>query len=302
MSLVPYVGARIPHTGDQCPPLFQDTFTGADGVALTSHTPDIAPVGFTWQVDSALFLLDGTGRTYAPAAPGGEMQDSSFTGMALTTKRLSMSATFRMKGSNYDFDFATDVSAIQSLSNSNTRVAWAPLATNRVAGILTGIPLTGKKYCEFALVQFPVGGARYVGFGVGLLTASGPASPVSNSSANILRGSGTCGFGTVGFNNSGVYVANAGAAIVEGDRIGVAFDTTTRKMWVSINGVYVTGDPVAGTGEAATAPTPGAGTLRFYAGFNSCTDASGTYTADIFAKASQQTYAPPTGFTAYNPN
>jgi len=111
-----------------------------------------------------------------------------------------------------------------------------------------------------------------------------PGNEPSNSGIGYRRA------GNVRVNTS---VVVSGAALAANDVIGFAFDLSSRKVWVSLNGVWLaSGDPAAGTGQQGTLS---AGTYQPQVSSESGSACKVT----LNAKTSQLTYAPPTGFVAW---
>lgn len=91
---------------------------------------------------------------------------------------------------------------------------------------------------------------------------------------------------------SGAYNGKPGPTWTSGDIIGLAVDFTNKKGWVSKNGVYIlSGDPAAGTTEYFSYSHSG---LMFpVAQVNGASQITGRWSA------ADQTYGPPSGFSAY---
>ncbi len=88
-------------------------------------------------------------------------------------------------------------------------------------------------------------------------------------------------------------LVTSGSTLTANDVLGFAFDLSTRKVWVSLNGVWVGGgDPAAGTGEIGTLT---AGTYQPHVSSESGSPCTVTLNAIVTHLAS----APPTGFTAW---
>lgn len=190
-----------------------------------------------------------------------------------------------------------------SLTNSNQRleinIATAGSGSSRGAHT-NAITAGAKVYCEFQVMQWPAGNP-FVGFGVTRLTNT----PVFYAAgvAGMYSGNGGCGFTkTAGpiLNGADQTGAAGTYAFTSADRIGIAVDMATGKMWFAKNGTWLAGDPAAGTGAPVTF-TPGADTWRWHASTYACIVSTGTYHIDIFPNPGSQSYAPPTGFTSFQP-
>lgn len=141
---------------------------------------------------------------------------------------------------------------------------------------------SGKYYFEMAADAIPSGGGN-----VGVVT---PSAAYYHSYIGI----DTQGWG---WNSTALKWHNGsstayGSSYTTGDIIGVAFDITAGKVWFAKNGVWQgSGDPAAGTNEAFSGLTgrlmPAIG--LYYAG----------NAATVALKDADLTYAPPTGFLAW---
>jgi hypothetical protein len=145
---------------------------------------------------------------------------------------------------------------------------------------------TGKYYFEGALIA---AGASKFGL-IGLAKASTPVTNYPGSDAN------SWGY----YEQDGKKYHSAtgttfGAAYVAGDLIGCAVDLDSGKLWWSLNGVWIaSGDPAAGTNPAFTGVT---GDL-FPAVALSNSNAS---TWGTMFSLDDQVYAPPSGFSCWDP-
>ncbi len=82
--------------------------------------------------------------------------------------------------------------------------------------------------------------------------------------------------------------------IVDGDTVGVAVETATGKVWLSVNGIWLLGgSPDTLTGEIATL-----GPGEFWLGFGLSSAIDALFTATLRATTPFQ-YSPPAGFTAW---
>jgi hypothetical protein len=168
---------------------------------------------------------------------------------------------------------------------------------NAAAGAFcrTGTAISGKTYCEFAMISEPANLTR--GFGVTV----DPPDVFYNKGGNIFKGNGGCGLPASGFANGGSVTSNAGYTFATGDRIGIAFDPATRKVWFRKNGTWISGDPAAGTGETLTLAS--GSTFYFVHSCYTCslTVPTSTIVATIYPSAALQLSAAPSGFSAYMP-
>lgn len=172
------------------------------------------------------------------------------------------------------------------------------LATRTIAGTSTfrqawsSALLAGKSYWEMAVVTRS---STAYSAGIGLATTAG-VSFNSSPWYGVILSNGSCGVGA-GYWSGGSLVDGAYTYSLN-DRIGFAYDATTRKLWISINGSFVSGNPVAGTGETATLASN-----SYVPSFSAydCFGGAGTMEARIYVTAAEFSTAPPSGFSAYAP-
>jgi hypothetical protein len=170
---------------------------------------------------------------------------------------------------------AAPVYATLNPSDKASTVSLDPtnlIATGTTASsgmVRSNAAITGKTYFEAVITNQGGSGSNW-GAGIALGTAA-------------LTGSGLLGYSSsdgwaywapgVGARHAGVTInGNSGAT---GDVIGFAVDKVAGKIWISHNGVWLSGDPAAGTSPlwtdlsgtayAAAAPwtAPSAATMRF---------------------------------------
>ncbi len=190
----------------------------------------------------------------------------------------------------YGFQGAT--SYTNSLSNRRTT-----LATAVTAGFyqnLAGTALSGKKYWEMVIVSSSI-----ASWGPGLgVTTDGSVSWNNAPSCFTMFGASFCG-ASAGLKKDGSNLG--GYTFVAGDRMGFAYDSATRNFWIRKNGTW-TGDPVAGTGQAATLT---AGTYYPAASIYTCGGGSGVVVVDLCVSTSSSTNplvgSVPSGYSAYEP-
>ena len=135
----------------------------------------------------------------------------------------------------------SDKAASVSLSGGNLIAT----ATSNPSGVARSVQvLSGKRYFEAVLTS--TGGA------VGAVYAAG----VCNSAQSLT---GSMGYATAngwaGWGPSGGWRHNGvpgTGTLTNADVLGFAIDTATNSLWVRDNGVWATGDPVAGTGAMWT--------------------------------------------------
>lgn len=188
-----------------------------------------------------------------------------------------------------------------SLSDNNQVVSYSAIAsgTNRAKWSKTA--LSGKKYCEFQLLA-KSSNNTYTAAGVGDRSNEGFYTGGNyDAFGRAPLTSDGCSLGAyAGISTNGSIGSATAYQFGVGDRIGIAFDASTGKLWYRINGgSWLSGDPATDTSPSHTAA---AGTYYFGTYGYTC---SGTGSDDwswrIYASAAQQLTAAPSGFSAYQP-
>ena len=152
--------------------------------------------------------------------------------------------------------------------------------------------IVGQRYCEFEVTAAATN--AYAAFGVTQQIVDVFYNP---GSGNIMTGNNGCGLAQQGtYNNGTATSSNSKYNFGAGDRIGIAFDATTKNMWISKNGTWLDGDPNTLSSPSMTVAV--AGDMYFFHSQYTCT-VPGTKTVYIYPDAAQQTYAAPTGFVPY---
>jgi hypothetical protein len=207
-------------------------------------------------------------------------------------------------------DYMTDVPTLTSTTAANYAV-WNPLllfpnttyqATMSNANMLmtragggqggaatTMAATTGKFYAEMPVTA--VGGSVTK---LGVMATNDPSSISAASEYALGDTSASVAYRSNGARLTGGTTTNSwGATYTTGDVIGVAFDADTGKIWFAKNGTFqASGDPAAGTNQAATLPTG----VPFYF------SAGGESGISIALNCGQQpfAYTPPSGFLPLN--
>jgi hypothetical protein len=123
-------------------------------------------------------------------------------------------------------------------------LAYLDAGVANVERCVRGItPLTGKKYWEVRVLPLD-GGAPAGAVGLGTTVASLGVQPGSEAASVGYLPSGQVRTGGA----LATTLASYGGAVIM-----VAFDADTRKVWFGVNGTW-SGNPAAGTGEAAILP------------------------------------------------
>jgi hypothetical protein len=229
--------------------------------------------------------------------------DQSPQGNNWTPNNISTTA-----GSTYDS--MTDVPTLTSTTAANYAV-WNPLllfpnttyqATMTNGNLLmtragggqggaatTMAATTGKFYAEMPVTA--VGGSVTK---LGVMATNDPSSISAGSEYALGDTSASVAYRSNGARLTGGTTTNSwGATYTTGDVIGVAFDADTGKVWFSKNGTFqASGDPAAGTNQAATLPTG----VPFYF------SAGGESGISIALNCGQQlfAYTAPSGFLPLN--
>lgn len=165
----------------------------------------------------------------------------------------------------------------------------------------TGVPLTGKLYCEFEIVT-QTNDLNYHAFGI-YRTSTG--NPVINGTGNVQffsrapTTSGGCGLGADGTSINGALSTSTAYAFAPGDRMGVAVDATLGHVWVRKNGgAWIGGgNPATGTTPSFTF-TPAADWVFSHVSYT-CNAAGTQVNARIFPTAALQATPAPAGFVPY---
>jgi hypothetical protein len=185
-------------------------------------------------------------------------------------------------------------SGLMVLSNSNQRITYNPNAVGNSGYFRTATAISGKTYCEFQVIQR----SALLPNAFGVTTA--PVNVFYNAgSGNMFAGNGGCGLSSYGYYNNGSVTTSASYNFVQGDRIGIAFDPTSKKLWFSKNGTWISGNPATDTSPTMTLAF--GSTFYFYFAAYTCSISSGTFIYEIYPTVSSQLYAAPSGFSPYQP-
>lgn len=234
-----------------------------------------------------------TGPLYGGASPGG-IYGSTISDVLFSRRDFAATYSFTTIYDNLTY------------TNNGRTISMAVTALTPFAsmGSMTSIDLSGKVYCEFEITAVASIVGMVNGFGVIKQDPDLVFNMTQNTGAFIYsRQDVSIGCGFAG--NSGMFVqaveaASAAYKFYSGDRIGLAFDTATKKLWISRNGVYISGDPVAGTSPSATLTVTGP--FRFAAANYSCSAPNGTYSYGMYPNLATMLYSPPSGFSRYDPS
>lgn len=192
-----------------------------------------------------------------------------------------------------DYNFAVATTGVGTITNNKTN--WTLVITTGApgnspggrSGVITG----GKRYCEFKVSQKD-SALMFIGLGIGVRD---DYAFIGGHNYAIFQGTAGCGLGNAGYSANGSFTTNSSYSYAVNDIIGVAFDTVSGKIWFSKNGTWISGDPATGSSPTATVSDL---TKQYYfcASCYTCGSPTGTYIVNIYEKASNQTYASPSGF------
>lgn len=183
-----------------------------------------------------------------------------------------------------------------SLSSGNKRLTWAVGGAANTIMFRSATALSGKVYCEFTCTTQP--STMTHGFGVQETPPGSIFTPTTNGGV-MASGNGGCGLPSSYYQNGASRTSSGSYAFTTNDRIGIAFDVTSRKLWFSKNGTWISGDPATDTSPTMT--LAGGTTFYFTVGAYSCGIASGSFAYEIYPEVERQLYAAPSGFSPYKP-
>jgi len=230
-------------------------------------------------------LLTVAGPSYGGASPGGIYEAAI---RDVTYKYIPYVPVYSFTNSRHDGVYLSNAARTISTPNSGY-------------GIITSISLSGKVYCEFAAISSP-GTGMFNSFGVMINDPLVLFNFADNSGSFIYSRddyAGGCGASGAGIWINGIENPDAAYRFTYGDRIGIAFDATTKQMWVRKNGVWINGDPETGTSPSATLTATGP--FCFAMSNYACTSPAGTYVYTMYPNTAAMSSGVPAGFTAYDP-
>lgn len=171
-------------------------------------------------------------------------------------------------------------SASVTLSSANMVASSASYWHNALS--VTGVA-SGKRYGEVTITTL-TGGAQAV---VALATSAASLTAQLGATDNYAWAYREPGWFSY---NSGAGFDSGYSVFVQGDKIGVAYDAGTGKMWFAVNNVWQTGNPSSGTSPIRTIT---AGTTLYLAG------GPGVGALTINDGSSAFAYSAPSGFSAW---
>lgn len=196
---------------------------------------------------------------------------------------------------NSNYGFAT--SGLQNYAYQTIADDGKTATTNRngsgqFATVATKTEIIGKRYCE---IEYVSANTDYAASSVGVSVFDVDAF-IGSGNWNIFTSNGGGGLQPAGKVVNGSRSSFAGASHSPGDVIGIAIDRDSGKFWASKNGVWLQGDPAAGTGHIMTVNTASA----IYFAVGVYTHGGGSIsTHKIRPGAIDQQYSPPAGFLPY---
>lgn len=180
-----------------------------------------------------------------------------------------------------------------SILNSGRQWSWYNTSgAGSARTVQTSVPIKDRKYMEFKMTVRDANPP--VGFGI---TNGSAAVFYTPGAYTVYAGNGGCGLPASGLRANGSDSGNLPAYnFVVGDVVGVAVDAVEGKIWISINGKWISGDPALGTSPSMTF-TPG--TWYFFASCYTCNTNGNMLTVELYPNASLGTYPAPATFTYY---
>jgi hypothetical protein len=209
---------------------------------------------------------------------------------------LGVIASCRRSGSGPSYGFQLN-NARYTVSNGGRDASFAvvPAGASGLYNNLCGVGLSGKTYWEMSVLAV---GDSTIGPGIGLFADYAHVWNAGTGSAAMVIGAGPCGNTASGaFWGSGFLLSAYAWGV--GDRIGFAYDASTRNLWVRKNGVWLTGDPATGTSPMTQVGTG----YTYYPGvcINTCTSTTQTASVRLYGRTVDFANAAPSGFAAYAP-
>ena len=153
-------------------------------------------------------------------------------------------------------------------------------------GVLGSAPMpnSGKSYFELRIATL----SGLTWFGIGTAAAALNASPATGGAGTAYV------YSSDGYRGDGSTATSYGSTYSTGDVIGIAYDPVAGSLWFAKNNTWqASGNPATGASPAFTGITGELFPLASLSG------TAGAITVDIF-DSGNQTYAPPSGFTAVN--
>jgi hypothetical protein len=147
-----------------------------------------------------------------------------------------------------------------------------------------------------------IAGKRYVEVVCDVISAQSFIGITSDNPANSSNGVSDNGIAlsTLGdYYEFGSFINTPAAALSAGDVIGFAVNFDTQEAWISVNGVWLTGDPATDTDPISVGSLVPATT--YYVGATVSTSSTGTLTLTLHNHAGQFTYPVPSGFSPWWP-
>jgi hypothetical protein len=193
-----------------------------------------------------------------------------------------------------------------SISESGQLVEWTGQAasTTQISRSVTAIPgVTGGMYCELELVA-KSDSAFVAGFGVA--TAGSTSFFASGFWSRWSRRPNTstsaCGFNDTGGRFiDGFQSASSTYDFSPGDRLAIAYHLGTKNLYFAVNNTWLAGNPPS-DGSTNAAMTVTEETVYVAVSSFACgTSGSDSISWRIYPHAAGQLYAPPTGYTPYQP-
>lgn len=173
--------------------------------------------------------------------------------------------------------------AVLSSSDSVLDHSGSPSFSAATALTVAGYT-TGKHYFEFLVNLYGGGTTIFIG-----ISRTGGSTDLNT---DLGQEAGEYGWAATGASYfAGSFGAVSGATYGAGDVVGVAVDFGLRRLWIHVNGTYITGNPSTNTSPIVTYAT-GLGTMFAAASVTSTAERVTCRLPAAFG------YSIPTGFTA----
>ncbi len=254
-------------------------------------TPSAVADGASWTWSCA--GTDGGATASCSAAKLPTDPDWSGTVLAMHFDRPATKAYAKLDTVNT----VLGVSQIGNITNNGLTYVGSASAYNAAKADLTNKLTGGKYYFEATLAaKDSAGNNAQVGI------TSGAAGAGNGVFWDVVYTNGNRNVSSDG----GSSYTNTAAASAVNDVYMVAYDATTGKVWLGVNGAwYNSGDPAGGTGQAGAITTTNAlivPFVRVYGTVNKWNMNFGQDTSKTYQSSADGhfAYAPPSGFTAIN--
>jgi hypothetical protein len=192
--------------------------------------------------------------------------------------------------------WSTADAAITTATLSNGNMTVRGISGSWVVTRITQGKTSGKLYVEFLINT----NNAYDSFGLAVGGAMNLGTPLGNFFADTAGGAGPGPTSVVGAHGGFVINYSISETAATNDVWALAVDFGAANAWISRNNVWVNGsNPVTGTLPVMSFVTVMARPFSTQPLFAAITEGNGS-TITLKAKGSSQTYAPPSGFSAWD--